>query len=45
MKKAEIKIGGKYYANVTGRKVEIQIDSEKPSGGWFAPILLPAKRS
>ena len=39
MKKAEVKIGGKYYANVTGKKVEVQIDSEKNGGGWFATNL------
>jgi hypothetical protein len=44
MKKPEVKIGGKYYANVTGKKVEIQIDSEKPSGGWFATNLATGKK-
>ena len=44
MKKAEVKIGGKYYANVTGKKVEIQIDSEKPSGGWNATNLATGKK-
>ena len=32
MKKAEVKIGGKYYANVTNKRVEIQIDSAKEMG-------------
>jgi hypothetical protein len=44
MKKAEVKIGGKYYANVTGKKVEVQIDSEKPSGGWNATNLATGKK-
>jgi len=44
MKKADVKIGGKYYANVTGKKVEIQIDSEKPSGGWNATNLATGKK-
>ncbi|MGV3483350.1 MAG: winged helix-turn-helix domain-containing protein [Planctomycetaceae bacterium] len=44
MKKAEIKIGGKYYANVTNKRVEIQIDSEKSSGGWNATNLATGKR-
>jgi hypothetical protein len=44
MKKAEVKIGGKYYANVTGKKVEIQIDSEKPNGGWNATNLATGKK-
>jgi hypothetical protein len=43
MKKAEIKIGGKYYANVTGKKVMIQIDSEKPTGGWNSINLATGK--
>jgi hypothetical protein len=44
MKKAEVKIGGKYYANVTGKKVEIQIDNENPGGGWFATNLATGKK-
>jgi hypothetical protein len=44
MKKAEVKIGGKYYANVTGKKVEVQIDSENPGGGWFATNLATGKK-
>jgi hypothetical protein len=44
MKKAEVKIGGKYYANVTGKKVEVQIDSEKSGGGWFATNLATGKK-
>jgi len=44
MKKAEVKIGGKYYASVTGKKVEVQIDSEKDGGGWFAINLATGKK-
>ncbi len=44
MKKAEVKIGGRYYANVTGKRVEIQIDSEKASGGWDATNLATGKK-
>ena len=44
MKKAEVKISGKYYANVTNKRVEIQIDSEKPSGGWDATNLATGKK-
>ncbi len=45
MKKAEVKIGGKYYANVSGARCEIQIDAERPRGGWDATNLATAKRS
>ncbi len=44
MKKAEVEIGGKYYANVTGKRVEIQIDSEKANGGWNATNLATGKK-
>ncbi len=44
MKKAEVKIGGKYYANVSGNRVEIQIDAEKPIGGWDATNLATGKK-
>jgi hypothetical protein len=44
MKKAEVEIGGKYYANVTGKRVEIQIDSAKESGGWNATNLATGKK-
>ena len=44
MKKAEVKIGGKYYANVSGNRCEIQIDSEKPRGGWDATNLATGKK-
>ena len=44
MKKAEVKIGGKYYANVLGNRVEIQIDAEKSTGGWNATNLATGKK-
>ena len=44
MKKADVKIGGKYYANVSGNKVVVQLDSEKPSGGWNATNLATGKK-
>jgi hypothetical protein len=44
MKKAEVKIGSKYYANVSGARCEIQIDAEKPRGGWDATNLATGKK-
>jgi len=44
MKKADVKIGGKYYANVSGNRCEIQIDAEKPRGGWEATNLATGKK-
>ena len=44
MKKAEVKIGDKYYANVSGNRCEIQIDAEKPRGGWDATNLATGKK-
>jgi len=44
MKKAEVKIGGKYYANVSGKRCEVQIDAEKPRGGWDATNLATGKK-
>ena len=44
MKKAEVTIGGKYYANVSGNRVEIQIDAEKATGGWSATNLATGKK-
>jgi hypothetical protein len=43
MKKAEVKIGGKYYANVSGKSVVVHIDSESPVGGWSATNLTTNK--
>ena len=39
MKKNEVKIGRIYYATVTNKKVEVQIDEEKTDGGWSATNL------
>jgi hypothetical protein len=44
MKKAEVKIGGKYYANVSGKRCEVRIDAEKPRGGWDATNLATGKK-
>jgi hypothetical protein len=44
MKKADVKIGGQYYANVSGKKVEIRIDAEKSRGGWEATNLTTGKQ-
>jgi hypothetical protein len=44
MKKAEVKIGGKYYANVSGKRCEVRIDAEKPRGGWEATNLVTGKK-
>jgi hypothetical protein len=39
MKKIEVKIGGIYYANVSGKKTRVRIDAEASSGGWSATNL------
>ena len=44
MKKADVKIGGEYYAKVTNKKVVVRIDAENSSGGWDAPNLSTNKR-
>ncbi len=44
MKKADVKIGGKYYANVSGNRVEIRIDAENPRGGWEATNQATGKK-
>ena len=44
MKKADVKIGGNYYANVSGNRCEIQIDAERPTGGWDATNLATGKK-
>jgi hypothetical protein len=44
LKKAEVKIGGNYYANVSGNRCEIRIDAEKPRGGWDATNLATNKK-
>ena len=44
MKNVGVKIGGKYYANVSGSRTETQIDSEKANGGWNAINLATGKK-
>ena len=44
MKKAEVKIGGEYYAKVTNKKVVVRIDAENSSGGWDATNLSTNKK-
>jgi hypothetical protein len=45
MKKAEVKIGGKYYANVTGNEGRGPASiAEKPRGGWEATNLATGKK-
>lgn len=39
MKKADVKLGGVYYANVSGNKTKVRIDAEATSGGWTATNL------
>src|SRR5690606_28089138 len=36
MKKADVKIGGQHFANVTGRRVVVKIEAESRHGGWDA---------
>lgn len=44
MKKADVKVGGRYYANVSGKRVEVRLDSERASGGWDATNLATGKK-
>ncbi len=44
MKKADVKIGGEYYANVSGNKTKVRIDAETRSGGWTATNLATNKK-
>ncbi|MEO8271652.1 MAG: winged helix-turn-helix domain-containing protein [Aureliella sp.] len=44
MKKADVKIGGVYGATVSGKRVEVRIDTEKPRGGWEATNLATNKK-
>ncbi|TWU62276.1 winged helix-turn-helix domain-containing protein [Crateriforma conspicua] len=44
MKKADVKIGGEYYAKVTNKKVVVRIDAENSSGGWDATNLSTNKK-
>jgi hypothetical protein len=34
MRKAQVEIGGTYYANVSGKRVKVTVTSESPYGGW-----------
>jgi hypothetical protein len=36
VKKAQIEIGGRYFAKVSGRLQVVQIDAVSPHGGWLA---------
>jgi short subunit dehydrogenase-like uncharacterized protein len=44
MKKADVKIGGEYFAKVTNKKVTVRIDAESPHGGWDATNLSTNKK-
>ena len=44
MKKAEVKVDGEYYANVTNKKVVVRIVSANSAGGWDAVNLSTNKR-
>ncbi|KAA1258130.1 hypothetical protein LF1_06450 [Rubripirellula obstinata] len=44
MKKADVKIGGEYFAKVTNKKVTVRIDAENSSGGWDATNLATNKK-
>lgn len=44
MKKAEVKVGSSYYANVSSKRCEIRIDAERPRGGWDATNLATGKK-
>jgi hypothetical protein len=44
MKKADVKIGGEYFANVSGNKTKVRIDSESRGGGWTATNLTTNKK-
>lgn len=44
MKKADVTIGGEYYAKVTNKKVVVRIDAENSSGGWDATNLSTNKK-
>ncbi len=39
MKKADVEIGGRYVAKVSGNMVAVRIDRESPHGGWDATNL------
>lgn len=39
MKKADVEIGGRYVAKVSGNMVAVRIDRESPYGAWDATNL------
>jgi hypothetical protein len=39
MKNTEVRIGGVYWANVSGRRVKVKIDYLCTYGGWWATNL------
>ncbi len=44
MKKADVTIGGEYFATVTNKQVTVRIDAESPHGGWDATNLATNKK-
>ncbi len=44
MAKNQVTVGGKYYAMVTKKRVEVQIESEHADGGWNAINLSTGKK-
>ncbi|MCK6483004.1 MAG: winged helix-turn-helix domain-containing protein [Phycisphaerae bacterium] len=44
MKKDEVKIGDTYVAKVSGRLVEVRVDSTNRQGGWNATNIATGKR-
>ena len=44
MKKADVKVGGRYSAKVSDKVVVVRIDAENPHGGWDATNEATGKR-
>ena len=44
MRKQDVKIGGEYPANVSGKRVVVRIDAESRHGGWDATNLATGKK-
>ena len=44
MKKKEVEVGGVYVAKVSGKVVDVRIDSEHQNGGWTATNLATKKQ-
>ena len=44
MKKADVKVGGTYLANVSGKVVPVRIDAQNPRGGWDATNTVTKKK-